>query len=87
MIQATCEIVEIPGGGLAALMPLADVPEKHWVAVEQGEGVLRGRRRVHRQQMAWRVANQPWNEGWKPMGARDVLLLEPDADFDLGGGD
>ena len=87
MIERACEIVEIPGGGLAALMPYADLDEKHWVAVKEAGTVLSSNGRVHRPAMAYRIANKPWDEGWKALGMRDVVVIEPDADFDLGGGD
>ncbi|HZK80520.1 MAG TPA: hypothetical protein VFC46_05615 [Humisphaera sp.] len=87
MIERSCEIVEIPGGGLAALMPLPDVAEQHWVAVDQRSEVLHARGKVHRQSMAMRVASKPWEEGWKSIGTREVVVTAPDEDFDLGGGD
>jgi len=87
MFERTCEIVEIPGGGLAALMPLAGVDEKHWVAVEPGGEVLRACGHIHRLQMARRIATMPWDEAWKPIGAREVVVTSPADDFDLGGGD
>jgi hypothetical protein len=87
MIERACEIVEIPGGGLAALMPLADLNEQHWVAVKEDGAVLRSKGRMHLPAMAYRIAAQPWVEGWKPVGLRDVVVIEPATDFDLGGGD
>ncbi len=88
MIERTCDIVEIPGGGLAALMPLSEVAEKHWVAVQEtGDEVLRASGHIHRQNMARRIATQPWDEGWNAIGRREVVVVEPDVDFDIGGGD
>lgn len=87
MIERTCEIVEIPGGGFAALMPLPDVSENHWVAVKEAGALMRCNGRVHLAATAHRVASMPWDEGWKPLGTRDVLVGEPHADYDLGGGD
>ena len=87
MIERTCEIVEIPGGGLAALMPLSDVNEQHWVAVKGNGALLHSNGHIHRQVMSYRIASQPWDENWKPLGTRDVVVSDPAADFDLGGGD
>ncbi len=87
MIERACEIVEIPGGGLAALMPIADMPEHHWVAVKESGAVLHSNGHVHCLSMAYRIANKPWDEGWKPVGTREVVVIEPAEDFDLGGGD
>ncbi|HET6250763.1 MAG TPA: hypothetical protein VFE47_23945 [Tepidisphaeraceae bacterium] len=87
MIERACEIVEMPGGGLAALMPLADVSEKHWVAVSERSNVMHARGHIHRETMSWRVAARPWTENWKPMGMREVVVVQPDEDYDLGGGD
>jgi hypothetical protein len=87
MIERSCEIVEIPGGGLAALMPIPDLDEKHWVAVKEGAAVLHSNGRIHRPNMALRLASMPWDQKWKTLGTRDVVVIEPDADFDLGGGD
>jgi hypothetical protein len=87
MIERSCEIVEIPGGGLAALMPLPDVDEQHWVAVEPGATVLHARGHIHTQTMSWRIASRPWEESWKSIGKREIVVVQPDEDFELGGGD
>lgn len=87
MIERACDIVEMPGGGLAALMPLPDVTERHWVAVQPGAQVLRAQGHVHRLSNSWRIAGKPWEEHWKPVGRREVVVVEQDNDFDLGGGD
>jgi len=87
MIERACEIVEIPGGGLAALMPLPDLHEKHWVAVKEAGSVFHAEGHVHQQAMAHRIANRPWEENWKPLGIGEIVVVRPDADFDIGGGD
>lgn len=87
MIERACEIAQIPGGGLAALMPIADLMEKHWVAVDQGKDVLHARGHIHREGMSRRIATKPWDEAWPLLGKREVVVVQPDEDFDLGGGD
>lgn len=86
MIERRCDIVEMPEGRLAALMPLPDVTERHWVEVK-GADVLRARGRVHTLDHARRVATRPWDENWKWVGSREIVLPEPNSDFDIGGGD
>lgn len=87
MIEHTCEIVEMPDGNLAALMPLPGVTEKHWVAVDERANVLHAHGHIHRPTMSWRVAERPWTENWKPIGRREVIVVQPDEDYDIGGGD
>jgi hypothetical protein len=87
MIERACEIVEMPNGGLAALMPLANIHDKHWVAVQDLGTVLHANGHVHLKEMSDQIASKPWDEEWKPIGRRDVVVVEPDKDFDLGGGD
>lgn len=87
MIERACQIVEIPGGGLAALMPIPELSEQHWVVVKEHGQVLHANGHVHRHEMAPNVAMRPWIENWKTLGTREVVVVEPDADYDIGGGD
>ena len=87
MIERTCDIVQMPDGNLAALMPLPGTAEKNWVAVKEDGPVLQSLGHVHREDMAQDIAARPWDESWEHLGRRHVVISEPDKDFDLGGGD